>query len=99
LLVDDQMRLTGLITMRDIAKQTQFPLACRDDRGRLRVGAAVGVHQLDRVDALINAEVDLIVVDSAHGHTGNVLETIKAIKARYDIDVIGGNVATEEGAR
>ena len=99
LLVDPQMKLTGLITMRDIAKLQQFPLACRDERGRLRVGAAVGVHQLDRVDALIKAEVDLIVVDSAHGHTSNVMDTVRAIKSRYDIDVIAGNVATEEGAQ
>ncbi|MFA9476935.1 IMP dehydrogenase [Phycisphaerales bacterium AB-hyl4] len=99
LLVDNNMQLTGLITMRDIAKLEQFPLACRDDRGRLRVGAAVGVNQLDRVDALIKAEVDLIVVDSAHGHSSNVIETVKAIKARYDIDVIAGNIATEQGAR
>ena len=99
LLVDNDMRLTGLITMRDIAKLEQFPLACRDERGRLRVGAAVGIRQLDRVDALIRAEVDVIVVDSAHGHTSNVMDTVRAIKARYDIDVIAGNVATEEGAR
>ncbi|MEM9883789.1 MAG: IMP dehydrogenase [Planctomycetota bacterium] len=99
LLVDDRGHLTGLITMGDIAKQDAFPLACRDDRGRLRVGAAVGVHQLDRVDALIEAEVDLVVVDSAHGHSGNVIETVRAIKARYDIDVVAGNVATEAGAR
>ncbi|MEM6459033.1 MAG: IMP dehydrogenase [Planctomycetota bacterium] len=99
LLVDDRGHLTGLITMGDIAKQDAFPLACRDDRGRLRVGAAVGVHQLDRVDALIEAEVDLVVVDSAHGHSGNVIDTVRAIKARYAIDVVAGNVATEEGAR
>jgi IMP dehydrogenase len=99
LLVDDQMRLTGLITMRDIAKLDQFPLACRDKRGRLRVGAAVGVHQHDRVDALIKAEVDVIIVDSAHGHSANVMDTVRSIKARHDIDVIAGNIATEEGAR
>lgn len=99
LLVDGDNRLAGLITMRDIAKLTQFPRACRDDRGRLRVGAAVGVHQLDRVDALIGAEVDVITVDSAHGHSDNVVETVRAIKARYDIDIIAGNVATEQGAR
>ncbi len=99
LLVDPQGRLTGLITMRDIAKQDQFPLACRDDRGRLRVGAAVGVHQLDRVAALIAAEVDVITVDSAHGHSRNVIETVKAIKARFDIEIVAGNVATAEGAR
>ena len=99
LLVDDQMHLTGLITMRDIDLLSQFPLACRDDRGRLRVGAAVGVHQQERVEALIAAEVDVLVVDTAHGHSKNVVETVASIKAQYDIEVIAGNVATEEGAR
>ncbi len=99
LLVDEDMCLTGLITMRDIEKLRQFPLACRDERGRLRVGAAVGVHQLDRVDALIKAEVDVLVVDSAHGHTANVMDTVRAVKAKYDIEVVAGNVATEQGAR
>ena len=99
LLVDDKGHLTGLITIRDIDKQTQFPMACRDERGRLRVGAAVGVHQLDRVEALIQADVDLIVVDTAHGHSENVIATVKAIKAKHDIDVIAGNVATADGAR
>jgi len=99
ILVDDQMNLHGLITMRDIAKLEQYPQACRDDRGRLRVGAAIGVHQLDRAAALIDAEVDVIFVDSAHGHTKNVIDTVKAIKARYDIDVVAGNVATTEGAQ
>jgi IMP dehydrogenase len=98
LLVDKAFRLTGLITMRDIDKLEQFPLACRDKRGRLRVGAAVGVHQLDRVEALIKADVDLLIVDSAHGHSGNVIETVRAIKSRFDIDVIAGNVATTDGA-
>ena len=98
LLVDDGMRLTGLITMRDIVKLRQFPDSCRDARGRLRVGAAVGVGQFERVEALIGAEVDVIVVDSAHGHSTNVIETVRAIKARHDIDVVAGNVATEEGA-
>ncbi|MEM9346599.1 MAG: IMP dehydrogenase [Planctomycetota bacterium] len=99
LLVDDDFKLAGLITMRDVSKLHQFPLACRDDRGRLRVGAAVGVHQLDRVEALINAEVDVIVLDSAHGHSENILQSIRDIKARFDIDVIAGNIATEHGAR
>ncbi len=98
LLVDDQMQLHGLITMRDIDKLRQFPTACRDDRGRLRVGAAVGVGQLDRVAALIDAEVDVIIVDSAHGHSRNVIETVKAIKQHHDIDVVAGNVATQQGA-
>ena len=99
LLVDANNHLHGLITMRDIDKFEQFPQACRDSRGRLRVGAAVGVHQLDRVAALIGAEVDLVIVDTAHGHSKNVIDTVKAIKAKYDIDVIAGNIATEEGAR
>ena len=99
MLLDGGGNLTGLITMGDIAKQSQFPQAVRDTRGRLRVGAAVGVHQMERVDALIGAEVDLVIVDSAHGHSRNVAETVKAIKAKYDIDVIAGNIATEAGAR
>ena len=98
LLVDDRMNLTGLITMRDVDKLQQFPIACRDDRGRLRVGAAVGVRQLDRVEALIRAEVDLLVVDTAHGHSANVIDTVKQVKDRFDIDVIAGNVASEQGA-
>jgi IMP dehydrogenase len=75
------------------------PAACRDARGRLRVGAAVGVHQLDRVDALVDAEVDVIVVDTAHGHSENVIRTVEAIRRRYDIDIIAGNIATAEAAR
>lgn len=98
LLVDNEGRLTGLITMRDIAKQEKFPLACRDERGRLRVGAAVGVHQLDRVQALINAGVDVVVVDSAHGHSQNVMDTVRAVKSNFGIQVIAGNVATAQGA-
>lgn len=99
LLVDDQMQLTGLITMRDIDKLDQFPLSCRDKRGRLRVGAGVGVQQLDRVEALIDAEVDLVVVDSAHGHSRNVIETVQAIKQNFDIEVVAGNIATQQGAQ
>ena len=99
LLVDEQRRLRGLITMRDVDMMHQFPNACRDEHGRLRVGAAVGVHQHDRVAALIAAEVDVIVVDTAHGHTVNVIETVQAIKKKHDIDVIAGNVATTDGAR
>ncbi|MEX2672689.1 MAG: IMP dehydrogenase [Phycisphaeraceae bacterium] len=99
LLVDGQMRLSGLITMRDVDMLHQFPHACRDDRGRLRVGAAVGVGQFDRVAELIHAEVDVIVVDTAHGHSTNVIETVRKIKRDHDIDVIAGNIATAEGAR
>lgn len=99
LLVDDAFRLQGLITMRDIEKMTQFPHACRDKRGRLRVGAAMGVLQFNRVGPLIEAGVDVIVVDTAHGHSANVLNTVEKVKADFDIDVIAGNVATESGAK
>ena len=99
LLIDGTRRLRGLITMRDIDNVRRHPRACRDSRGRLRVGAAVGVMQMERVEALIAAEVDVIVVDTAHGHSENVLKTVEAIRRRYDIEIIAGNVATEEGAR
>jgi IMP dehydrogenase len=99
LLVDKEGRLVGLITMRDIDKLHQFPNSCKDKRGRLRVGAATGVHDVERVDALIKADVDVIVVDTAHGHSKNVIDTVRGIKQRYDIQVIAGNVATGEGAR
>jgi len=100
LLVDRDGGLAGLITMRDIDNIRQHPQACRDARGRLRVGAAVGVApaQLERVEALIRAEVDVIVVDTAHGHSENVLRTLKTIRKRYDIDIIAGNIATAEAA-
>jgi IMP dehydrogenase len=99
ILVDSSNNLTGLITMRDIENIRHHPKACRDSRGRLRVGAAVGVHQFDRVEVLIDAEVDVIVVDTAHGHSQNVIDTVKEIKSRWDIDVIAGNIATTEGAK
>ena len=99
LLVDANHHLAGLISMRDIENVTKYPRACRDDRGRLRVGAATGVLQFDRIDALIEAEVDVLVVDTAHGHSRNVLDTVKAIKSKYDIQVIAGNTATADGAR
>lgn len=98
LLVDAAYRLCGLITMRDIDKSRQFPQACKDARGRLRVGAAVGVLDLERVEALIGRDVDAIVVDSAHGHSDNVIETVKQIRRRWEIDIIAGNVATRAGA-
>src|SRR4051812_6373667 len=99
LLVDNQHRLSGLITMRDIDKMHQFPQACKDKRGRLRVGAATGVKDFKRVEALISAEVDVVVVDTAHGHSKNVLETVREIKKNWNIQVIAGNVATAEGAK
>jgi IMP dehydrogenase len=99
LLVDENYKLKGLITIRDIDKLRNFPSACKDARGRLRVGAAVGVHDYERAESLIRAGVDVLVVDSAHGHTSNVLETIRQIKKRHAVDLIAGNVATSEGAR
>ena len=99
LLVDRNGCLAGLITMRDIENIRTHSNACRDDRGRLRVGAAVGVGQMDRVEALIQAEVDVIVVDTAHGHSKNVIRTIKDIRSHFEIEIIAGNVATEEGTR
>jgi IMP dehydrogenase len=99
LLVDDQYRLKGLITIKDIDKLTSFPNACKDPRGRLRVGAAVGVHEYERVESLLKAGVDVVVVDSAHGHSNNVVESVRRIKQSYDVEVIAGNVATREGAR
>src|ERR1700722_12603617 len=99
LLVDKEDRLAGLITMRDIDKLHQFPHACKDRRGRLRVGAATGVKDFKRVEALIKADVDVLVVDTAHGHSKNVLDTVREIKKNYKIQVIAGNVATADGAK
>ncbi len=99
LLVDENNRLTGLITMRDIDMMNSFPNACKDRQGRLRVGAAVGVHDLERAERLIKEDVDVLIVDSAHGHSKNVIETVREIKSKWDIDVVAGNVATAEGAR
>jgi IMP dehydrogenase len=99
LLVDDNYKLKGLITIKDIDKLANFPNACKDPRGRLRVGAAVGVHDFERAESLIRAGVDVLVVDSAHGHSANVLETVAGLKKSFAIDVIAGNVATAEGAR
>jgi IMP dehydrogenase len=97
LLVDERYCLTGLITIKDIDKMRKFPNACKDRQGRLRVGAAVGVQEFERIESLIAKGVDVLVVDSAHGHSANVIETVRAIKKRWDIDVVAGNVATKEG--
>ncbi len=99
LLVDENNKLRGLITIKDIDMMNRFPDACKDKQGRLRVGAAVGVYDLERVESLIAKDVDVLVVDSAHGHSKNVLETVRLIKDNWDIDVIAGNVATVEGSR
>jgi len=99
LLVNAHGELAGLITMRDIDRVQQYPTAARDDRGRLRVGAAVGVSDFERIEALIAAEVDVLVVDTAHGHSKNVIDTVKAVKSKHNIDVIAGNIATAEAAK
>lgn len=99
LLVNSKNELAGLITMRDIDRVQQFPYAVRDSRGRLRVGAAVGVKDRERVQALIAAEADVVVVDTAHGHSKNVIEMVKWIKSNFKIDVIAGNIATSEAAQ
>ena len=101
LVIDSIGSLTGLVTMKDIEKSAEHPFATKDSRGQLRVGAALGTGEdtLERAKALSIAGVDLFVVDSAHGHSKNVVETIKLIKKEFkDIDVMGGNVATPEGA-
>jgi IMP dehydrogenase len=100
-IVDEHNKLVGLITFKDIEKKMNFPNACKDELGRLRVGAAVGVtgDTMDRVEALVNAGVDVITVDTAHGHSQGVLNTVSAIKEKYpDLNVIGGNIATKAAA-
>jgi len=102
LVVDGKDTLTGLVTMKDIEKSARYPLATKDSSGQLRVGAAIGTggDTMDRAQALVEAGVDLLVVDSAHGHSENVIATIKAIKSSFtEVDIMGGNVATPEGAQ
>ncbi|HEV7278717.1 MAG TPA: IMP dehydrogenase [Pirellulaceae bacterium] len=99
LLVDEEYKLTGLITIKDIDMMKRFPAACKDALGRLRVGAAIGVYDYERAQSLIEKGVDVLVVDSAHGHSANVIESVRYIKRTWDIDVIAGNVATAEGCR
>jgi IMP dehydrogenase len=98
-IVDDAGKLQGLITIKDIEKKEQYPNANKDAFGRLRVAAAIGVGQLDRARALVEAGVDVIVLDSAHGHSKGIIDTVKAIKAELDVDVIAGNIATGEAAK
>jgi IMP dehydrogenase len=101
-IVDDDFNLKGLITIKDIEKQIKYPLSAKDEQGRLLCGAAVGItaNVLDRVDALVKARVDVLVIDSAHGHSANIFNTLKLIKDKYpDVQVIAGNVATAEATR
>jgi IMP dehydrogenase len=99
LLVDENNRLTGLITIKDIDMMRRFPQAAKDQHGRLRVGAAIGVFDLERAGSLIGKGVDFLVVDSAHGHSANVIETVRQVKKSWEIQVVAGNVATRDGAR
>src|SRR6266513_1320297 len=102
LVIDDEFRLKGLVTVKDILKESEHPNACKDAHGKLRVGAAVGVGEGtdERVAALVEAGADVLVVDTAHGHAQGVLDRVKWIKARYpQVEVVGGNVGTGEGAR
>jgi IMP dehydrogenase len=99
--VDDEGRLKGLITVKDIEKRSRYPLATKDEQGRLRVAAAVGTgaEGIERASALAAEEADVLVVDTSHGHSQGVLETVREIKARFDVPVVAGNVATAEGAK
>ena len=100
-IVDDENNLKGLITIKDIEKAVQYPNSARDKNGRLLVGAAIGVTNdiLDRVDALYKAGVDVVVLDSAHGHSKGIIDAVKNVKAHYpDLDLIAGNIATKEAA-
>jgi IMP dehydrogenase len=96
--VDEEGRLKGLITVKDIAKRVQYPLATKDEQGRLRVAGAVGTgaEGIERAEALVAEEVDVLVVDTSHGHSEGVLETVRDLKSRFDVPVIAGNVATAE---
>ncbi len=97
-IVNDNDKLMGLITIKDIEKKEKHPNANKDEHGRLRVAAAIGVGQLDRAKALVEAGVDVIVLDSAHGHSQGIIDTVKLIKKELDVDVIAGNIATAAAA-
>ena len=99
LLVDEQFNLRGLITMKDINKHKEYPAAAKDEQGRLRVGAALGVRDFERAGALVEAGVDVLVVDTAHGHSENVLDTVRVLRKQFDVQIVAGNVATAEGTR
>lgn len=98
-IIDDKGHLKGLVTIKDIKKRIEYPHANKDDFGRLRVGAAIGVGQLDRAQALVDAGVDVLVLDSAHGHSKGILDTVKVIKKQMVIEIIAGNVATAEATQ
>ncbi len=95
-LIDEKGILSGLITIKDLKKRKEFPNSFKDEYGRLGVGAAIGVGQYDRAEALIEAGVDVLVLDSAHGHSKGIIDTVREIKCRFEIEIIAGNVATPE---
>jgi len=98
IIVDDEQRRKGLITMKDLNMLERYPDSATDERGRLRVGAAIGVRDYERADGLVEAGVDVLVVDTAHGHSTNVIETVRELKSRLEVDVVAGNIATAEAA-
>ena len=98
-IVDENDILKGLITIKDIKKRKEYPDANKDDFGRLRVGAAIGVGQYDRAEALVKAGADVLVLDSAHGHSKGIIDTVKELKKRFAVEVIAGNIATAEAAK
>ncbi len=98
IIVDEENRLQGLITMKDLKMLERFPNSATDERGRLRVGAAIGVRDFERAEGLVEAGVDVLVVDTAHGHSTNVIETVKHLKSHLEVDVVAGNIATGEAA-
>src|SRR5205085_10453230 len=101
LVVDDELRLKGLVTVKDILKESEHPNACKDPQGKLRVGAAVGVGEgtEERVAALVEAGADVLVVDTAHGHAQGVLDRVAWVKKNFKVEVVGGNVGTADGAK
>ena len=101
-IVDSENRVVGLITSKDIDNVRDYPNACKDDKGRLRVGAAVGIsgNMMERVDALVKAQVDVITIDSAHGHSDNIINAVKEIRKKYpNLDIVAGNIVTKEAAK
>jgi IMP dehydrogenase len=99
IIVDEQRHLRGLITIKDLDMLDAFPSSACDTRGRLIVGAAIGVHDYERAKQLVDAGVDVLVIDTAHGHTANVMDSVRALKERHAVDVVAGNVATPAAAR
>jgi IMP dehydrogenase len=99
LLIHDDGKLAGMITIKDIDNSARFPDACKDKKGRLRVGAALGTRDNDRAERLVQAGVDVLVVDTAHGHSKGVIEQTRWLKKKFKVDIIAGNVATADGAK